>query len=117
MRISLRDQHGKELDFARVADVRQAPAEAMLLLAKFGCLYPGSLVSFDDDKPRQEPGTLMTLTVGNLQSLAGRLEQRAGIIVLAQLQPKTCGRPRVFAGTPSKSDGSAKQVSPSPNDT
>jgi hypothetical protein len=52
--------------------------------AQPGCLYPGSLVSFDDDKPRQEPGTLMTLTAGNLQSLAGRLEQRAGVIVLAQ---------------------------------
>ncbi len=84
MRISLRDQHGKELDFAHVADVRQAPAEAMLLLARFGCLYPGSLVSFDDDKPRQEPGTLMTLTAGNLQSLVGRLEQLAGAIALAE---------------------------------
>jgi hypothetical protein len=87
MRISLRDQHGKELDFAHVADVRQAPAGAMLLLARFGCLYPGSLVSFDDDKPREEPGTLMTLTVGNLQSLAGRLEQQAGVIALAQPLP------------------------------
>jgi hypothetical protein len=63
---------------------RQAPAEAMLLLAGFGCLYPGSLVSFDDDKPRQEPQTPMTLTVGNLQSLAGRLEQRAVVIVVEQ---------------------------------
>jgi hypothetical protein len=41
MRISLRDQHGKELDFASVGDARDAPAEAMLLLARFGCLYPG----------------------------------------------------------------------------
>jgi hypothetical protein len=56
----------------------------MLLLARFGRLYPGSLVSFDDDKPRQESGMPMTLTAGNLQSLAGRLEQRAGVIVLAQ---------------------------------
>jgi hypothetical protein len=59
----------------------------MLLLARFGCLYPGSLVSFDDDMPRQEPGTLMMLTAGNLQSLAGRLEQRAGVIALAQPLP------------------------------
>jgi hypothetical protein len=84
VRISLRDHHGKELDFASVDDVRDSPSEAMLLLAKLGCLYPGSLLSFDDDAPIREPGTLMTLTVGHLQSLAGRLEQRAGVIALAQ---------------------------------
>jgi len=84
MRISLRDHHDKELDFASVGDVRQAPAEAMLLLAKLGSLYPGSLLVFDDDKPRREPGTLMTLTAGHIRSLAGRLEQRAALIALAQ---------------------------------
>jgi hypothetical protein len=84
MRISLRDHHGKELDFANVGDARDAPSEAMLLLAKLDCLYPGSLLSFDNDAPKQEPGTLVTITVGNLQSLAGRLEQRAGVIALAQ---------------------------------
>lgn len=87
MRISLRDQHGKELDFARIGDARDAPAEAMLLLAKVGCLYPGALVTFDDDGPRHEPGMLMTLTVGHLQSLAGRLEQQAGVIAIAQPLP------------------------------
>jgi hypothetical protein len=56
----------------------------MLLLARCGCLYPGSLLIFDDDSPIREPGTLMTLTTGHLQSLAGRLEQRAGIVELAQ---------------------------------
>jgi hypothetical protein len=83
MRISLRDQHDKEMDFANVFDVRDAPAEAMLLLAKVGSLYPGSLLIFDDDRPSQEPDTLMTLTVGHVQSLAGRLDQ-AGIIELSQ---------------------------------
>jgi hypothetical protein len=84
MRISLRDQYDKELDFANVFDVREAPAEAMMVLARYGCLYPGSLLIFDDDKPSREPGTLMTLTVGRLQSLAGRLDQRAGVIELSQ---------------------------------
>ena len=84
MRISLRDQHDKEIDFASVFDVREAPAEAMLLLAKVGCLYPGSLLIFDDDRPSREPDTLMTLTLGHLQSLAGRLDHQAGIIELSQ---------------------------------
>jgi hypothetical protein len=84
LRISLRDHHGKELDFATISDGKDAPAEGMMLLAKIGFLYPGSLLIFDDDKPKQEPGTLMTLTVGHVQSLAGRLEQRAGVIALAQ---------------------------------
>jgi len=38
-------------------------------------------------RPRQERGTLMKLTVSNLQSLVGRLEQRAGVIALAQPLP------------------------------
>jgi hypothetical protein len=84
MRISLRDQYAQELDVASVADVHEAPAEAMFLLAKFGCLYPGSLLIFDDDKSCYEPDTPMTLTVGHLQSLAARLEQWASIIELAQ---------------------------------
>ena len=84
MRISLRDPYGKELDFASVADVHEAPAEAMLLLARCGCLYPGSLLIFDDDRPSHEPGTPMMLTVGHLQSLAARLEQWANVIELAQ---------------------------------
>jgi len=84
MRISLRDQYAQELGVASVADVHEAPAEGMLLLAKFGCLYPGSLLIFDDDSPSREPGTLMTLTIGHLQSLAGRLEQRAGVIDVSQ---------------------------------
>jgi hypothetical protein len=84
MRISLRDHHDKELDSASVTDVREAPAEAMMMLARVGCLYPGSLLIFDDDSPSSDPGTPMTLTTGHLQSLAGRLEQRAGILNLAQ---------------------------------
>jgi hypothetical protein len=84
MRISLRDHHDKELDFASVADVREAAAEAMILLARVGSLYPGSLVIFDDDRPSWEPDSMMTLTVGHLQSLAGRLKQRADILHLAQ---------------------------------
>jgi hypothetical protein len=84
MRISLRDQHAQELGVASVADVHEAPAEAMLLLAKFGCLYPGSLLIFDDARPSPEPGAPMTLTAGQLQSLAARLEQRADAIEPAQ---------------------------------
>jgi hypothetical protein len=84
MRISLRDHHGVELGFASVFDAKDAPAEGMILLARFGRLYPGSLLSFDDDKPRREPGTLMTVTAGNIIALAGRLEQRAGVIAPAQ---------------------------------
>jgi hypothetical protein len=84
MPISLRDHHGAELDFASVTDGKDAPAEGMMLLAKHGCLYPGSLLSFDDDNPHHEAGTLLTVTAGNLASLAGRLEQRAGVIDLAQ---------------------------------
>ena len=84
MRISLRDQYAQELGVASVADVHEAPAEGMLLLAKFGCLYPGSLLIFDDDRPSHEPDAPMTLTVGHLQSLAARLEQQARAIELAQ---------------------------------
>jgi hypothetical protein len=84
MRISLRDCHGKELDFASVVDGRDAPAEAMLLLARRARLEPGDLLFVDDDSTRQEPGLPMTLTDGNLRSLAGRLEQRAGAIASAQ---------------------------------
>jgi hypothetical protein len=84
MRISLLDHHGKELDFATVDDVLQAPAEAMMLLARLGCLYSGSLLSFDDDKPHHEAGTLLTVSAGNISSLAGRLEQRAGVISVSQ---------------------------------
>jgi hypothetical protein len=84
MRISLRDQYAQELGVASVADVHEAPAEAMFLLARFGCLYPGSLLIFDDDRPSREPGTPTTLTVGHLQSLAARLEQWASAIELAQ---------------------------------
>jgi hypothetical protein len=84
MRISLRDQDGKELDVANVFDVRDAPTEAMLLLARCGSLYPGSLVIFDDDSSIREPGILMTLTAGHLQSLVGRLEQQASAIGVSQ---------------------------------
>ncbi len=84
MRISLRDQNDKELDSANVIDVRDAPAEAMMLLARVGSLYPGSLLIFDDDRPSWEPDTLMTLTAGHLQSLAGRLKQRADVLDVAQ---------------------------------
>ena len=84
MRISLRDQYARELCVASVADVDEAPAEAMFLLSQFGCLYPGSLLIFDDDSPSHEPDTLMILTVGHPQSLAARLEQRASAIQLAQ---------------------------------
>jgi hypothetical protein len=45
MPISLRDGHGKELDFASVVDGRDAPAEAMLLLARRARLDPGDLLS------------------------------------------------------------------------
>lgn len=84
MRISLRDQYAQELGVASVADVHEAPAEAMFMLAKFDCLYPGSLLAFDDDRPSHEPGTPMTLTVGHLQNLAARLEQWASAIELEQ---------------------------------
>jgi hypothetical protein len=84
MRISLRDQHDKEMDFANVFDVHDAPAEAMLLLARVGSLHPGSLLIFDDDRPSREPNTLMTLTVAHLQSLAGRLDHRARVIELSR---------------------------------
>jgi hypothetical protein len=88
MRISLRDGHGKELDFASVTDGRDAPAEAMLLLARRARLDPGDLLVVDDDRPRQEPdkaaGAPVTLTASNLQSLAGRLEHRAAVIASAE---------------------------------
>jgi hypothetical protein len=84
MRISLQDQYGTELDVANVTDVHDAPAEAMLLLARCGSLYPGSLLIFDDDSAIREPGAPMTLTAGHLQSVAGRLEQRAGAIGVSQ---------------------------------
>jgi hypothetical protein len=45
MRISLIDHHGQELDSASVMDGKDAPAEAMLMLARFGCLYSGSLLA------------------------------------------------------------------------
>jgi hypothetical protein len=88
MRISLRDDQGKELDFATVTDGRDALAEAMLLLARRARLDPGDLVVVDDDSTRQEPdktpGAPMTLTAGNLQSLASRLDQRAAVIASAE---------------------------------
>jgi hypothetical protein len=84
MRISLRDGHGKELDSASMIDGRDAPAEAMLPLAGRARLDPGDLLVVDDDSACQEPGTRMTLTAGNLRSLAGRLEHRAVIIAVAQ---------------------------------
>jgi hypothetical protein len=85
MRISLRDGYGKELDVASVIDGRDAPAEAMLLLARRARLDPGDLLVVDDGGPRLEgPGVPIMITAGNLQSLAGRLEQRAAIIASAQ---------------------------------
>jgi hypothetical protein len=56
----------------------------MLLLARRARLDPGDLLVVDDDKYGQEPGTQMTLTAGNVRSLAGRLEQRAVVIAAAQ---------------------------------
>jgi hypothetical protein len=112
MRISLRDCHGKELDFASVVDGRDAPAEAMLLLARRARLEPGDLLFVDDDSTRQEPGLPMTLTDGNLRSLAGRLEQRAGALLpLNRCLPRICGRPRAFAGTRSRPGGWEKPAS------
>jgi hypothetical protein len=88
MRISLRDVHGKELDSASVTDGRDAPAEAMLLLARRARLDPGDLLVVDDNTASQEPdkspGAPVTLTAGNLQSLAGRLEHRAAVVASAQ---------------------------------
>jgi hypothetical protein len=84
MRISLIDHHGAELDAATVANGKDAPAEGMIMLARYEILYPGSLLSFDDDKPHQEAGTLIAVTAGNVASLAGRLEQRASVIDLVR---------------------------------
>jgi hypothetical protein len=67
-----------------VIDGEDAPAEAMLLLARCARLDPGDLLSVDDDSARQEAGTPMTMTAGRLQSLAGRLEYRAAGIAGAQ---------------------------------
>jgi hypothetical protein len=83
MRITLIDHHGQELDSATVSDGKDAPAEAMILLARFGFLYPGSLLSFDDDKPAQSAGNLLTAGVGHINSLASRLEQRAKVIAVS----------------------------------
>jgi hypothetical protein len=84
MRIAILDHHGKELDALDAADGNDAPAAGMVLLARLGCLYPGSLLVFDDDKPRREPEMLMTITMRNLSSLAGRLEHRAAVIDIVQ---------------------------------
>jgi hypothetical protein len=54
MRISLIDHHGAELDAATVANGQDAPAEGMIMLARYEILYPGSLLSFDDDT--RKPG-------------------------------------------------------------
>jgi hypothetical protein len=85
MRISLRDPAGKETDSAIAADCRDAPTEAMMMIARCARLDPGHMLSVDDDNvPREEPDTLMTVTAGNIKSLVGRLEQRADVIDRAQ---------------------------------
>jgi hypothetical protein len=95
MRISLRDPDGSETSFARVADAQDAPSEAMVLLAHFGRIDPGAVLVFDDDNPRRMPDTLITVSAGNIRSLAGRLEQRADVI--AREQPLSAADLRLAA--------------------
>jgi hypothetical protein len=80
MRISLRDPDGKETDHAIVSESQEAPAEALMLLARLGRINSGAVLVFDDDTPRQAPGTLMTVSAGNLRSLSTRMEARAAVI-------------------------------------
>jgi hypothetical protein len=50
MRIRLRDIHGKELDSAIVIGGENAPAEAMLLLARRERLDPGDLLIVEEEE-------------------------------------------------------------------
>jgi hypothetical protein len=89
MRLSLRDPAGKETDSAFVADGKDAPAEAMMMLARCARLDPGHMLSVDDGNVPQEtpdtrPDTLICVTAGNVQSLISQLEHRAIVIEPAQ---------------------------------
>jgi hypothetical protein len=66
-----------------------------------------SLVVFDDDKQRRQPDTLMTLTAGHIQSLAGRLEQRAASTARTQSLSAS-----VHQGTEIESTGDVLPVDP-----
>jgi hypothetical protein len=84
LRLSLRDPAGKETDSATVEDGEGASYEAMLILARHTGLDAGSILSVDHAATgphwEAEPRTCMTVTIGNLQALAGRLEARAAFI-------------------------------------
>lgn len=84
LRISLRDPTGKERAIGTAADPRDVPAEATLMLSRLHRLDAGHLLVVDDDAtgPHRdpEPQTLVTISAGNLSSLAGRLETRARAI-------------------------------------
>lgn len=81
LRITLRDPAGRDRDLGRVADPCNVPTEVMLVLSRLPRLDAGYLLVVDDDETgphrEPEPQTLVTLSVGNLTSLAGRLEARA----------------------------------------
>lgn len=84
LRLSLRDPAGKETDSATADDAKGAAYEAMVLLARHPGLDPGHVLAVDHAATgphrEPEPRTMMTITAGNLQSLAGRLEARAAFI-------------------------------------
>lgn len=84
LRISLRDPAGRERELGKAGDPHDAPAAAMLLLSRLQRLDAGHLLVIDDDATgphrEPEPQTHATISAGNLESLAGRLEVRARAI-------------------------------------
>lgn len=87
MRLSLRDSTGVEIKATRTANAKEAPWEAMLLLAGCVSLEAGFILVVDDDNvPNFEESMVRpTVTTANLMALASRLEVRAEM--LAEDQP------------------------------
>jgi hypothetical protein len=84
LRLSLRDRDGREVDHATATDPGDAVHEAAMLLVRRSGLYVGDMLSIDEDHRALAPGTPMAVTAAGLQALAGRLEQRAGVIAMTQ---------------------------------
>jgi hypothetical protein len=85
LRLSLRDKDGREIDSATATDPKDAVHEAAMLLVRRSGLYVGDLLSIDDDAvPTPNPDAALKISPASLGGLAGRLEQRAGVIAPGQ---------------------------------
>ncbi len=117
IRISLRDPAGRETASAVVDDPLDAPEKAATMLVGLHRLDPGHIlvIDYNETGPHQlpEPGVAcVTVNAGNLNSLAARLDAKAGREEVAPRRP-IYGLPRGYAVTPS--GGSAKAALQSPD--